>query len=91
MCMNHGVVGVLSGVRGLSSYTCLTTGASNGEFKVWNFSSGSCISVLKPSSGSKQEVTSVMAVRGALIRSFLVAGWDRKVSTSIQTMIYLHS
>ena len=60
------------------------TGADNGEVKVWNFSSGSCISQLKPASGSRMEVTAVTAVRGSLVRSFLVAGWDRKVSTGAQ-------
>ena len=58
---------------------CIASGAANGEAKVWNFSSGACITTLKPPPGSRQEVTAVMAVRGALIRSFLVAGWDRKV------------
>ena len=57
--------------------TLTRPGCESGEVKVWNFSSGACLSKLKPR--TSMEVTSVLAVRGALMRHFLVAGWDRKV------------
>jgi WD40 repeat protein len=52
--------------------------SSLSRLQVWNFSSGACLSTLK--TRGAEEVTSVVAVRGALMRHFLVAGWDRRVT-----------
>jgi WD40 repeat protein len=54
------------------------SGAENGEVKVWNFSSGACICVLRPK--THEEVTAVLTFRSALFRHFLVAGWDRRIT-----------
>jgi len=56
----------------------LLTGSESGEVKVWNFSSGACLSRLKPR--NREEVTAVLAIRGSLMRHFLVAGWDRRIT-----------
>ncbi|KAG1663156.1 hypothetical protein FOA52_006053 [Chlamydomonas sp. UWO 241] len=62
----------------------LLTGSENGEVKVWNFSSGSCLARLHPrssqQSAASDEVTSLLAVHGQLMRHFLVAGWDRQIT-----------
>ncbi len=45
---------------------------------MWNFSSGACLCVLRPK--THEEVTSVLTIRGALFKHFVVAGWDRRVT-----------
>eukprot|EP00955_Chlamydomonas_euryale_P028799 303980-Chlamydomonas_euryale.AAC.8 len=53
-------------------------GSEAGGVKVWNFSSGACISELATS--SQKEVTSIAAVHGSMLKHFMVAGWDRAVT-----------
>lgn len=57
---------------------CCSAGCETGEVKVWNFSSGQCLCTLHPR--SRSEVTAIVAVRQALLKQFLVGGWDRKVT-----------
>lgn len=54
------------------------TGYDNGEVRVWNFSSGACLCTLRPR-GQGEEVTAMIAVKGALMKHIMVTGWDRKV------------
>eukprot|EP00798_Chlamydomonas_sp_ICE-L_P018383 gene18383-24853_t len=63
-----------------SSWRRLITGGEHGEAKVWNFSSGACLTTLKPPACNGDEVTAVLGVHAALTRHFLVAGWDRKIT-----------
>jgi hypothetical protein len=54
-----------------------TAGSESGQVKVWNFSSGQCLCTLHPR--TSDEVTAIVALRIALLKQFLVGGWDRKV------------
>eukprot|EP00967_Tisochrysis_lutea_P055006 scaffold68956_cov19-Tisochrysis_lutea.AAC.1 len=54
----------------------VTTGAEDGEVKVWNFSSGACLCTLQPK--TQEEVTAILGIRGSFMKHFLVAGWDRR-------------
>ncbi|GLI65559.1 hypothetical protein VaNZ11_009122 [Volvox africanus] len=56
----------------------LITGAEDGDCKIWNFSSGACLSHLV--SKTKAEVTALVPLRGPLTRYVLAAGWDRRIT-----------
>ncbi|EFJ43836.1 hypothetical protein VOLCADRAFT_96020 [Volvox carteri f. nagariensis] len=56
----------------------LITGAEDGDCKIWNFSSGACLSHLV--SKTKAEVTALVPLRGPLTRYVLAAGWDRCIT-----------
>ncbi|KAG2490207.1 hypothetical protein HYH03_011334 [Edaphochlamys debaryana] len=56
----------------------LMSGAEDGDCKIWNFSSGACLSAL--ASRSKAEVTALVPLRGPLTRYVLAAGWDRRIT-----------
>ncbi|KXZ56621.1 hypothetical protein GPECTOR_1g56 [Gonium pectorale] len=56
----------------------LITGAEDGDCKIWNFSSGACLSHLQ--SKTRAEVTALVPLRGPLTRYVLAAGWDRRIT-----------
>ncbi|KAG2450287.1 hypothetical protein HYH02_004795 [Chlamydomonas schloesseri] len=56
----------------------LISGAEDGDCKIWNFSSGACLSHLQ--SRARAEVTALVPLRGPLTRYVLAAGWDRRIT-----------
>ncbi|GFR47120.1 hypothetical protein Agub_g8807 [Astrephomene gubernaculifera] len=56
----------------------LITGAEDGDCKIWNFSSGACLSHLQ--SKTHAEITALVPLRGPLTRYVLAAGWDRRIT-----------
>ncbi|PNW80352.1 hypothetical protein CHLRE_07g313850v5 [Chlamydomonas reinhardtii] len=56
----------------------LVSGAEDGDCKIWNFSSGACLSHLQ--SRARAEVTALVPLRGPLTRYVLAAGWDRRIT-----------